>query len=526
MQATKPKWRETAALAALLLAGLCAMLFFTAQKQGYHVDELYTYELTNYPGGFYALEDGYLDAWHPGSFYRGVLNPPAGERFHYGIPWNNQKIDVHPPLYYCLVFTACCLFPSLGAPWVGLLPNYLCLLAGAVFLYAAAKRLTGRPAAALVVTAGWLLAPGVVGIAVFTRMYSLLMLAALALVYAHLVLWQRLQAVSSSGTAAWPVYAGLFAATLAGALTQYFYLVFCFFLCGLFALYLLSTRRFKVLAAYCAAEFGGLAAAYLAFPTMRTHIFSGPRGQQAFESFFDLGALTAWWQSLCRVTRLLAGQFGGLWVWGLLLGAAAVFILYKGVRLRRSANARFVLGLFAAGLCYLVVIDKVAPFEADRYYALLYGPLALASGCLMAAAFARLPKLKKLLPLVLLPVLAAYLTVGVGYLYPEYGLRRAALADTAELPAIVLNNAGYEVAPDLFLAEFAEREAVYQAGDDDVAASLRDAVNSHDLSGGFLVYGYIYDADSLLTLLQDTLSPAEALLLTEVGRCPVYYVKR
>ena len=41
------------------------------------------------------------------------------------------------------------------------------------------------------------------------------------------------------------VFAALAAATLAGALTQYFFLVFCFFFCGLFGLWLLATRRWK-----------------------------------------------------------------------------------------------------------------------------------------------------------------------------------------------------------------------------------------------------------------------------------------
>ena len=123
------KTKRMLAVAALLAVGLALMLYYAAHKQGYHVDELYTYELANYPGGFYALEDGYMDSWHDGSFYSAVLTP--GRPFDYTIPWNNQKIDVHPPLYYCLIYTAESLFPQLGLPWVGLLPNFVCILAGA-----------------------------------------------------------------------------------------------------------------------------------------------------------------------------------------------------------------------------------------------------------------------------------------------------------------------------------------------------------------------------------------------------------
>ena len=109
------KTKRMLAVAALLAVGLALMLYYAAHKQGYHVDELYTYELANYPGGFYALEDGYMDSWHDGSFYSAALTP--GRLFDYTIPWNNQKIDVHPPLYYCLIYTAESLFPQLGLPW-------------------------------------------------------------------------------------------------------------------------------------------------------------------------------------------------------------------------------------------------------------------------------------------------------------------------------------------------------------------------------------------------------------------------
>ena len=512
MTNTKPK--RLSAVLALLAVGLALMLFYAARKQGYHVDELYTYELTNCPGGFYALEDGYMDTWHDGTFYQASLS--AGQPFRYSIPWNNQKIDVHPPLYYCLVYTVESLFPQLGLPWVGLLPNFACLLAGAAVLYCAAKRLTGRFWPAWVAAACWLLNVGTQGMAVFTRMYSLMMLEGVVLLYCHVVLWQALQARRTPPRAVW---FGLFAATLAGALTQYFFLVFCFFLCGLFGLWLLVTRRFKAAAAYVAAEFGGLGAAYLAFPTMKDHIFSGPRGQEAFASVFDPSALTAWGQSLGRVFTLLGAQFGGLLLWAAVLAVAAVLLWRRGLRLRGS-------GLFAAGLLlaaagYVVLIDKAAPFEADRYYVVVYAAVVLAA----AAVLAKLaPRRDALLALALVPVLAAHFLSPNQYLYTQYAPRKAALSETETLPAVVLNQAGYEVAPDFFLDEFAKRGAVYQGSGQDDAASLRHAAETLDLRSGFVLYGYVYDADELLALAEDTLDIASATLLTDVAQCPVYYI--
>ena len=373
------KTKRMLAVAALLAVGLALMLYYAAHKQGYHVDELYTYELANYPGGFYALEDGYMDSWHDGSFYSAVLTP--GRPFDYTIPWNNQKIDVHPPLYYCLIYTAESLFPQLGLPWVGLLPNFVCILAGAAVLYCTAKRLIGRFWPAWTAAACWLLCVGVQGMAVFTRMYSLMMLEGIVLLYCHVVLWQALQAGQKPPRAVWP---GLFAVTMAGALTQYFFLVFCFFVCGLFGVWLLAARRFKTAGGYVIAEFAALAAAYAAFPTMKAHIFSGSRGKEA-----------------------------------------AVVLWRRGCRLR--GNGLFAAGLLLASAGYVALIDKAAPFEADRYYVVIYAAVVLA----VAVVLARLaPQHETLLLLALVPILAAHRTDPNAYLYEDAAPRKAALADT------------------------------------------------------------------------------------------------
>ena len=479
------------------------------------MDELYTYELANYPGGFYALEDGYMDTWHDGSFYSAVLTP--GRLFDYTIPWNNQKIDVHPPLYYCLIYTAESLFPQLGLPWVGLLPNFVCILAGAAVLYCTAKRLIRRFWPAWTAAACWLLCVGVQGMAVFTRMYSLMMLEGIVLLYCHVVLWQALQARQKPPRAVWP---GLLAVTMAGALTQYFFLVFCFFVCGLFGVWLLAARRFKTAGGYVIAEFAALAAAYAAFPTMKAHIFSGSRGKEAFASVFDLSALAEWGRSIGTVVQLLAAQFGGLWLWAVVVAAAVVVLWRRGCRLRGK-------GLFAAGLLlasagYVALIDKAAPFEADRYYVVIYAAVVLA----VAVVLARLaPQHETLLLLALVPILVAHRTDPNAYLYEDAAPRKAALADTERLPAVVLNKAGYEVAPDLFLEEFAKREAVDQASGEDDAASLRAAVESRDLHDGFLLYGYNYDAAVLRALAEDTLDVEKIELVTDGERCPVYYIE-
>ena len=178
--------------------------------------------------------------------------------------------------------------------------------------------------------------------------------------------------------------------------------------------------------------------------------------------------------------------------------------------------------LLLAACGYVVLIDKAAPFEADRYYVVIYGAVVTAAAVILARLD---PRRDAVLALAVVPVLAAHFVHPNEYLYEQYAPRTEALAKTAALPAVVLNNAGYDVAPDLFVTEFAAREAVYQASTGDDAASLQAAAQSRDLQDGFVVYGYVYDADALKTMIEDTLDTESVELLTDVAKCPVYYVK-
>ena len=142
----------------------------------------------------------------------------------------------------------------------------------------------------------------------------------------------------------------------------------------------------------------------------------------------------------------------------------------------------------------MALIDKAAPFEADRYYVVIYAAVVLA----VAVVLARLaPQHETLLLLALVPILAAHRTDPNAYLYEDAAPRKAALADTERLPAVVLNKAGYEVAPDLFLEEFAKREPLTRQAARTMLPACARRWKAGDLHDGFLLYGYIYDADEL-----------------------------
>ena len=421
---------------------------------------------------------------------------------------------MHPPLYYCAVLTAESLFPGLGLPWAGLLPNFVFLLAGTVVLYFGARRLTGQFWVAWLAAAVFLGNIGTQGMAVFTRMYAMLMAETVVLAVLHLRLFRTLQA----GQRPRWVFLGLALATLAGALTQYFFLVFCFFFCGLFGLWLLCTRRWKTALLYAVAGVRRAGGGVSGLPHHeRAHLFGVPGGQQAFGSFLDL--------SPCRTGRPVwggsspcwGGQFGGAGLWTLLLLLAAAILWKAGCRPRG-------MGLFAgmlalAGILYIVVIDKVAPFEADRYYVLVYGPLILAGAAVVARLAALYPRWEPLLAiLVVVPVLAAHLTQGNGSIRISIPLPWKRPRPCRRWCSMPPDTRWRPICSCRSLPS--GKRCTDRASGTDDAASLADAVQSRDLSEGFLLYGYIYDADELLDLAQQVLDIRSARTAHRCGPLP------
>lgn len=205
---------------ALILCLQCGMaIHFGQQKRGYHIDEIFTFELANYPDGFTSRTDGVINNWTDGEFYKEALITTGFERFNYSIPYHNQETDVHPPLYYFVIHTLSSITGTFSK-WIGIIPNILFLLLSSILLYKIVGEILHSKALALITVAFWGLGIGAMNSAVFIRMYAMLTMACLLLVWLHLRAWDSLinQQIS------WKSMIGLLLATAFGILTQYYFL--------------------------------------------------------------------------------------------------------------------------------------------------------------------------------------------------------------------------------------------------------------------------------------------------------------
>lgn len=504
-------------MAAILLFHTLLLVYFGSKKLGFHEDEMATFSLSNHPDGFFFRTESLMHQWVNGSEFLDVLTVSEEERFDYQMVYQNQESDVHPPLYYYVIHTLSSLFEGQFSKWIGLVPNIVFCLLTSVIMFLISKKLMKSDALAALIAAVWAFSTGAVDTVIFIRMYAMLTLLTSLFVFLHLkALDQTLSGNRIS--AKWLVL--LFLNALAGLLTQYYFSVFALFLCGLFTLYLLFAKRWRDVLCYLIAECSAVASAILYYPAMLEHILgNGYRGKQAFSNLYNSSNFL---EEYKKVIQIISGDLLNGWVAELFL-LCAVLLAFAALRkLFRHLSVRYVDGttelrfnnapvmrthsaiiriptnriiVCSIGIVfflYSLLISKVAPFQADRYYMAMYPLFVL---CVISLVYWLFVFILRKQTICKIAVASLFLIISVcgltsrnpDYLYPESSIRSEKLANHSHLPVIILNDA-YEWYATHWLTEYPNYPEVFICSYKCDFSCLEEAAEITDLTDGFLLY--------------------------------------
>ena len=379
----------------LLLLQVLTAVYYGYRKEGLFGDELWTYILANnYYEPFLGNMDKYLNVWitEPG-FWGNKMTAVPEHLFAYDSVLYNLSCDVHPPLYFLLFHTVCSFFPGQFSKWFGLVPNLLFFVMAQLALFRLSVKLLRKPSLGLAVCLFYGFAWGTINNVVYIRAYVLLTVFAILAFASHLDLEERFT----------PVRLGLaLLISLAGFLTQYYFLVYQFFVSAGFCAWLLRERRYRQTLAYSVAYLLDLVAVWLLFPAVVGQL-SGKIGYQAANAYRNLVA-TSLGERMIIFGKILGRDVFGLHKDALLILLAVVcFALLirkfwgrikalsparreEGIRFppwtgrgkpRPSISiapgeAGLSLGYMAlVAAAYFVVILKVAPYYATRYIVII-----------------------------------------------------------------------------------------------------------------------------------------------------------
>lgn len=515
----------------LLVLQLAMLCFWGVQKQGFHVDEVYTFELSNYPETIYGDGENAYASWKSGDTFAEVLEPADGRLFDLSVPFWNGETDNHPSTYYVLVNVLSALCKLLGFSankWAALIPNIVCCLMTTVFLVLLLRKLLNHDILALCGSAVWAFCIGAINIGVYLRMYALLTMAAVTFCWLH----AKLLSGYAAGHAARKALALVWLATICGILSQYYFLFFAFFFCGFVCVYFFVKKDWNMLGCYMATEISAAVAAELLFPRMFVRLMFGDRGSEALENMLHGSGYGAQLRTVLDIiSQELFGGYGAgvLAISTVLLLIAAAVLRHKEKHF--SVSDGFAMLALATAGGYILAVTKIAPYQVDRYFMcvfpllVLYGFYGICRGILFLT---RESRTCAAIAAIIFVVFTVTCTVSgeISYIYPDGAERAEKLQSYETLPVVALNGDYYNDSVLQWAFEFRDYEHVFLCRNNQIS-DIAIAAEDHMLSNGFLLYVHkdTTTEQELFEQIRNWIEIEEYSIVTDTRNCRVFYCR-
>ena len=498
-------------------------------KSYIHMDEAYSLALTHVENFEITENSDFYNTWHTPAYFQQYLAVQEDELGDFSPVYENQKNDVHPPLFYFFLRLAQSFVVGKFSKWPGIILNILIHIGITVLLYAIWRQLLAKEKSAklktFVLTSIIAITVASVSSAVYIRMYALLTLMVL------LTLWLHLRLISAK---TWrpTLMIGIGVTVLLGVLTQYYYLFFLVPLYVVMAVLFLRAKEWKRLGIYT----GILAAAgfisLLVWPYSLQHMFFSYRGQGVIHNFMNLPVLLQnIWGYIKVVNYDIFHQIG------LVVIILLIVVLWYIVKLRKTApqkNPVLPLILWPT-LVYFLIVSATSPFIELRYIMPVCG---LIFGLMMFFVYQLLrclvtEKTRNLIMLSLIGVtwIAAPVQLLLGQMRIEllYRDRQAVMQETtthSDAPLLYLISSKNNRFLDNILP-FTLAEHSYLALDFDYedTKALQKILAGQDLSHGLMLWiSDQHDHPATLAAVQEALGLREVEYIQTINTCSVYYL--
>ena len=115
--------KEVAIIIAIVIIQTIAFIIAGANKSYIHMDETYSLGLANYDKVEIQANNDFYNQWHSKEYYEDYLAVQNKDIGKYSQVYENQKNDVHPPLYYLLLRISATFTINKFTKWTGILLN-------------------------------------------------------------------------------------------------------------------------------------------------------------------------------------------------------------------------------------------------------------------------------------------------------------------------------------------------------------------------------------------------------------------
>ena len=255
----RPRRTTGLVLCVLIALQVCLMIYLGAQKQEFHIDEIYSYVFSNSTRAEdFSFADWLLDGWTTGADFDELTTVQPGEQLRLDAPYYNTALDCHPPVYYWALHIVCSAVPNTFTKWTGLGLNIGLFALTQVFVYLCSCLLIKSERLRLAPAALYGFSALAINTTLYIRMYALLTLLAVVYVYLNLLILRDGVLMRHVVPAAIVLYLG--------AMTQYYFLLLAFWAALIVGIRLLAERRIKDALVYGISAILAVALMLVSFP--------------------------------------------------------------------------------------------------------------------------------------------------------------------------------------------------------------------------------------------------------------------
>lgn len=510
-------------LALIILIQVVVYVVIGMQKSYIHIDEGYSLGLIHYDKLDISGNEDFYNKWHTKDYYNDYLTISKEEAWDFKPVYENQKNDVHPPLYYFLLRIAESFHLEEFSKWPGIILNIIILALSTIMVYKIGKKLFKSENYALVVAlAGGLILSSIESV-MLMRMYALNALNILVVSYLHMKLWNQEKLDIKS-----LVVLGIF--VVLGSLTHYYYLVFLFFLYAIFMIRYLVRKNYKNAIRYTICMVISAIVSLAIFPYSFVHIFMGYRGQGAFS---NLEQLEVMWKGLGGYIGLVQlDVFNGLLVF--------LLIFFLGVMLYRLVKDRKITFRLENSLVwliaiptifYFIIIAIVSPYIEIRYIMPICPLIFLLGIYLLKTVIASITKNELrvfictatiLVIIVLTPLMTGR---NITYVYPDLADIVQKLEGEYNLPTIYLfNTEQNRFTDDIYLFSKIDESYILDAKQVSIQ-KFKEIFEEKDISKGIIVFiNGGQENDEELEVLKQATNLSQVEYMKRMNACDVYYL--
>lgn len=334
-------------------------------KQYLHIDEAYSYGLASYDKVELKDNEDFFNNWHSKSYYEDYLSVQDDEIGEYKQVYENQKNDVHPPLYYLILRFAMNFTKGYFSMWSGIVINIIIYVFITIFTYLVLKKILSKEKYAeeksILLAFVSSITMASLSNVTYIRMYALLTLEVLITLYLHIKLLEKKEIDKK-------LLLAIGVSILAGILTHYYYLFYIVVLYAIFAIKYIREKDYKKLIYYTLTMIVSEITSLIIFPYSINHMFFGYRGQGVVENFVHPPNLIK--KILENLVNIDYYGFHKIF-YAILVIILLIFILNKILKkgkIEKSKEEKEILILLnIPAVVYFLIVSIASPWNVLRY---------------------------------------------------------------------------------------------------------------------------------------------------------------